>query len=163
MILPSYGPRVKGFTLIELLIVIAIIGVLSSILMSSFIGVRERARDGRRKSDLSQIQAALEQYRADQAQYPASGNGALGCGSTLVAGSSTFMQKVPCDPLGSGQSIYNGGTYWYWSDTNTYYLFSCLENSSDSQGVGSSDSRFTTTGAPTANCPSSKYYIIQNP
>lgn len=62
----------KGFTLIELLIVIAIIGVLATLLMVNFIGVRQRARDAQRKSDLRQIQSALEIYRSDQGSYPAS-------------------------------------------------------------------------------------------
>ncbi|MDP2672104.1 MAG: type II secretion system protein, partial [Candidatus Daviesbacteria bacterium] len=50
----------RGFTLIELLVAIAIIGILSSFLLSNFVGVRQRARDGVRKSDLRQIQSALE-------------------------------------------------------------------------------------------------------
>jgi len=60
----------KGFTLIELLIVIVIIGVLATLLMTNFVGVRQRGRDAQRKSDLRQIQAALELYRADVGQYP---------------------------------------------------------------------------------------------
>jgi general secretion pathway protein G len=56
----------KGFTLIELLVVIAIIGMLSALLVPNFMGARERARDAQRKSDLKQIQKALEMYRQDQ-------------------------------------------------------------------------------------------------
>src|SRR5690348_7093470 len=61
----------KGFTLVELLIVIAIIGILSTLLMTNFIGVRQRARDAQRKADVRQIQSALELYRADNGSYPA--------------------------------------------------------------------------------------------
>src|SRR5579872_5421721 len=60
----------KGFTLIELLIVLAIIGVLTGLLLANFIGVRERARDAQRKSDVKQIQTALELYRQDNGTYP---------------------------------------------------------------------------------------------
>ena len=60
----------KGFTLIELLVVIGIIGILSGLLMANFIGVRQRSRDGTRKSNLSQIQSAVELYRSDQGSYP---------------------------------------------------------------------------------------------
>ena len=60
----------KGFTLIELLVAISIIGVLSSFLLANFVGIRQRARDGVRKSDLRQIQSALELYRSDQSKYP---------------------------------------------------------------------------------------------
>ena len=67
--------NIKGFTLVELLIVIAIIGVLSALLMANFIGVRQRARDAQRKSDLRQMQSALELYRSDLGLYPTTQNG----------------------------------------------------------------------------------------
>ena len=61
-----------GFTLIELLVVIAIIGILTTFLVANFVGVKSRARDGQRKSDLRNIQAALEIYRSDKSVYPSS-------------------------------------------------------------------------------------------
>jgi len=45
----------RGFTLIETLVVIAIIGILASIILVSFSNVRERARDVRRKMEISTI------------------------------------------------------------------------------------------------------------
>ena len=50
----------KGFTLIELLIVIAIIGLLSTLAVISMSGARAKARDAQRLSDLKQMQTALE-------------------------------------------------------------------------------------------------------
>ncbi len=121
----------KGFTLVELLIVIAIIGVLAALLMSNFIGVRQRARDAQRKGDLESIRHALELYRADQGVYPQVGVGdgnfptTCGAGSSLFSGTTVYMQKIPCDPL--------GGSYVYSSDSNTYTLIACIENLNDSQ------------------------------
>ncbi len=114
----------KGFTLIELLIVVGIIGILSTLLMANFIGVRQRARDAQRKSDLRQIQSALEIYRSDQSTYPTT----LTCGGSLTGGtpSTTYMAKVPCDPS-------TGSSYSYTSTGATYTLYACLENSNDSQ------------------------------
>jgi general secretion pathway protein G len=112
-----------GFTLIELLVVIAIISVLSALLMANFVGVRQRGRDAQRKSDLRQIQAALELYRADVGSYPTA---LPGCGSSLTYGSATYLQKIPCDPL-------MGGPYAYTSAGTTYSLRACLENSNDPQ------------------------------
>ena len=65
--------RENGFTLIEILIAIAIVAILVSFMMPNFVGIRTRARDTRRKSDLSQIQKALELYKSDQnpPAYPA--------------------------------------------------------------------------------------------
>ncbi len=111
----------KGFTLIELLVVIAIISILAALLMANFVGVRQRGRDGQRKSDLRQIQAALELYRSDDGSYPTS---LPNCGSPLVAGSATYMRKIPCDPLQKDNYIFS-------SDGLLYTIYACIENEND--------------------------------
>jgi general secretion pathway protein G len=118
----------KGFTLIELLLVIAIIGVLSSFLIANFIGAKARARDAQRKSDMRQIQAALELYRADQDTYPAAP--LPSCGSPLAVGGTTYMKAIPCDPLNTGQYVYN---YTVGGGGTSYTLVVCLENTNDQQ------------------------------
>src|ERR1035437_7118266 len=124
----------KGFTLIELLIVIAIIGVLATLLMVNFVGVRQRARDAQRKSDLRQIQSALEIWRSDNGSYPASAEfaprGFGTCGDSLVKNGTIYMAKIPCDPSGAGKFVY---TYFSAGSTNvaSYSLYSCLENVGD--------------------------------
>lgn len=60
----------KGFTLIELMVVIAIIGILSGVIIASLGSSRARARDGKRVSDIGQIQLALELYRESNGRYP---------------------------------------------------------------------------------------------
>ena len=60
----------KGFTLIELLMVIAIIGILSSVVLASINSTRAKARDANRISDMKQIQIALELYRETNGSYP---------------------------------------------------------------------------------------------
>ncbi len=121
----------KGFTLIELLIVIAIIGVLAALLMVNFVGVRQRARDAQRKSDLRQIQSALEIYRADNGNYPTTTSdfptATCGTGVHFIKNgtSTTYMQTIPCDPLGA--------PYVFSFTSTTYSITACLENTSDSQ------------------------------
>ena len=140
----------RGFTLIELLVAISIIGVLSSFLLANFVGVRQRARDGVRKSDLRQIQSALELYRSDKGTYPPEPLPA--CGSPLQDSSSPpviYMQKIPCDPSPGAVYTYNSP-----SGNTTYSIFACLENGNDAQ-----------VDIPKVNCPSSTTwkYTLQNP
>ena len=140
----------KGFTLIELLVAISIIGVLSSFLLANFVGVRQRARDGVRKSDLRQIQSALELFRSDKGTYPLQPLPA--CGSPLQDSSSPpviYMQKIPCDPSPGAVYAYNSP-----SGNTRYSIFACLENGNDAQ-----------VDIPKVNCPSSTTwkYTLQNP
>lgn len=116
----------KGFTLIELLVVIAIIGLLTAFLVANFVGVKQRARDAQRKSDLRNIQAALEIYRSDQGVYR---SGLPACDQIWQDGA-TYMQKVPCDPLNTSPFTYK---YDFNSGTGGYTLGGCLENANDSQ------------------------------
>lgn len=65
----------KGFTLIELLIVIAIIGILSSIVLVSTRYAMSRARDAQRKNDLHAVATGLEMYFNDFGTYKVEGAG----------------------------------------------------------------------------------------
>jgi len=59
-----------GFTLIEMLVVIAIIGLLSSVVVIGLSGARQKARDARRIADIRQIQNALEIFYDAVTGYP---------------------------------------------------------------------------------------------
>jgi general secretion pathway protein G len=118
----------KGFTLIELLIVVVIIGILATLLMTNFVGIRQRGRDAQRKSDLRQIQASLELYRADQGKYP---DTVPSCNSPLEVASSVYMQKIPCDPFAPTDPYYYN--YITLDNGTTYSITACLENLNDPQ------------------------------
>lgn len=60
----------KGFTLIELLIVIAIIGILTTVGTVSLVQARRRTRDTKRVSDIQQVRNALVIYSNTRATYP---------------------------------------------------------------------------------------------
>jgi len=101
----------KGFTLIEMLVVVAIIGLLSSVVVVGLGSARQNARDARRISDIRQIQNALEVYYSTNQSYP---------DDTAFAGLST-----PNDPLAD-----RGYMYALVSDSGgqKYELGACLEN-----------------------------------
>jgi len=64
----------KGFTLIELLIAISIIGILVTLLVSNFLGIRMRSSDVQKKANLDQLKKALRLYYNDHQSYPESYN-----------------------------------------------------------------------------------------
>jgi len=131
----------RGFTLIEILIVIAILGILAVSLLGNYISSAKKGRDAQRKSDLGQLQKALEMYYSDMGSYPIGTSGQImGCPSgtacvwgatgdtghlrSAATGGTTYMRVIPKDP-----GTY---TYCYISDDGTYFkIYAKFENTSD--------------------------------
>ncbi|MEO5499105.1 MAG: prepilin-type N-terminal cleavage/methylation domain-containing protein, partial [Candidatus Saccharimonadales bacterium] len=66
----SLKQRQSGFTIVELLIVIVIIGILATLVIVTFSGVQQRARDSERKTDINAIAGQLEAAYAKNGVYP---------------------------------------------------------------------------------------------
>ena len=60
----------SGFTIIELLIVIAIIGILATLVLTNFQGAQARGRDTVRRSDINSLYQKLEEYYNENNGYP---------------------------------------------------------------------------------------------
>jgi len=111
-----------GFTLIELLVVISIIGLLSSIILSSLNSARMKARDSRRIADLNQIKLALELYFDANGYYPQSNCG-WDCNGyrystdsswdLLAADLRPYIKTLPKDPRNNCAGPWNAGCFSY--------------------------------------------------
>lgn len=60
----------KGFTIVELLIVIVVIGILATLVVTTYAGIQAKARDSKRQSDVKAIQTQLEAFYATNNYYP---------------------------------------------------------------------------------------------
>ena len=61
----------KGFTLIELLIVIAIIGILATVMMASLIKAKKKAYTAKASAELRNMAIGMKMHLIDYADYPA--------------------------------------------------------------------------------------------
>lgn len=106
------GNRQKssGFTLLELLVVIAIISILVTVGMTSFSTAQKKGRDAKRKNDMKEMQAALEQYYSVCGYtYPTPPAGSFYSPVICTAPSIAIMPTIISDPRGI-TPYYCGGT-----------------------------------------------------
>ena len=64
----------QGFTIIELLIVIVVIGILAALVITTYNGIQQKARDTERKTDINAVQGQVEAYQAENGMYPTLAN-----------------------------------------------------------------------------------------
>jgi prepilin-type N-terminal cleavage/methylation domain-containing protein len=111
--------KTKGFTLIELIVVIAIIGLLASIVFASLKTVRVKARDAQRISNLEQIKIALNLYASNNnGSFPTGGyfTSWSGCQDHSWQDLATilhpYISTLPLDPSGHSAGCPSSDTYW---------------------------------------------------
>ena len=89
-----------AFTLVELMVVVAIIALLTGIIMTNLTSSRAKTRDGKRISDIGQLQLSLALYYDRCKQFPSTlaTSTANGCpsGSSITLGS--YMSAIPTPP-----------------------------------------------------------------
>lgn len=142
--LQTTNRKFSGFTLIELLIVIAIIGLLTSVGIVIGLKYPKMARDAQRKSDLNLIKKNLEIYKSDTKRYPETGwRNSSGGGYWIVDGGYTgspipfdsqYLKKMPVDPKNTAP-----GPNTPWENSNNYAYFYLSNNFYDNVGGGTND------------------------
>jgi len=161
-------PKRGGFTLVELLIVIAVIGILTTIGLVSFGSSQIKSRDAKRKADLRQIANAMELYYNDKGQYPAPVNDTdgnfMGCGAGAITACSwgsltipfsntttntVYIIRLPDDPSSEFHYYYratpSSGLY------TKYQLYAHLENTQDKSILSSATGLDCGTGVDSCN------------
>jgi general secretion pathway protein G len=80
----------RGFTLIELIIVMAIIALLASIAIPSYVKSIKKANEAVLKEDLHTIRTAIDSYTVDREKAP------QGLDDLVQAG---YLKAIPVDPM----------------------------------------------------------------
>lgn len=116
---PTNNFLIKGFSLIELLTVIAIITILTTLVMVSTRSAQAKSRDTQRKSDLQEVAAALETYKAVNHQYPSLIDFVGSWQQLKPYLFPEFIDKWPEDPRKQSASAGFGEGYVYASNLET--------------------------------------------
>ena len=142
----------SGFTLIEILIVVAIIGLISTMGLVAFQTSMRRTRDARRISEVKSLQGAAEQYYADHANSYPTTDGCLTHLSAYVQGF-TIQGGVYVDPKARAyvcDFTPPGGATW------SYCVEALLEGTTANDGNSAVNCSGSTIGS------TSRYYLQHN-
>ncbi|MDP2649945.1 MAG: prepilin-type N-terminal cleavage/methylation domain-containing protein [bacterium] len=126
---PVQTRRNRGFTIIGLLVVMAIIGMLASIVLVALSTIQTKSRDTRRMEDIREIQKALSLYYVDNNQFPVATTAVVLDGTDAVSTALVSAGAIPAVP---GDPVHPSMTYTYQTNTTggSYTITFCLETDS---------------------------------
>ncbi len=110
--------RNSGFSLIEVMVVIAILGLLASLILPNVLGAGDQANRQKAKTDIIALENALAQYRLDNGVFPTTEQGL----EALVEEPQVeptprnyrrggYIQRLPKDPYGSEYLLLSPGEH----------------------------------------------------
>ena len=132
----------RGFTLIELLIVITIIAILASLVLSAAGYAQKKGARSRAEAEIAAVGAALENYKADNGDYPS--NSTVANCTNLVSSLMPSSGKVYFE----FKSKFTNSSGWLDPFGNTYgYIYT---NGSPNNGANNYD-LWSTAGGGASN------------
>ncbi len=93
----------RGFTIVELLIVIVVIGILAALVITTFTGIQQKARNTERTTDIKAVHGQVEAFYAQKGYYPSSAD--LNNSSWRSTNMKGLDQEALKDPKGSGYTV----------------------------------------------------------
>lgn len=112
------GHREAGFTLIEIMVVIAIIGILATMIVPKIMGRPDEARATAAKQDVGTIVQALKLYRLDTGRYPTTDQGLKALVDRPTSEpipqnwkTGGYLDSLPKDPWGNPYQYINPGAH----------------------------------------------------
>lgn len=119
----------RGMNLIEIMVVLVIIS-----LVTGFVGVAvfdqlKKARNSTAKTQIKQIEEALELYKMSKHRYPTTSEG-LGVLTQSTGGEGQFMKEIPKDPWDKEYVYLAPGTH----NTSSFDIYSYGDDGVDGGG-----------------------------
>ncbi|HMH30991.1 MAG TPA: prepilin-type N-terminal cleavage/methylation domain-containing protein [Methylomirabilota bacterium] len=98
----SLKKRNQGFTIVELLIVIVVIGILALLVITTYSGIQQKARNSKRQTDIASLQTQLEAFFSQNGYYPSLTD--LNSSTWLGTNMKSLDQNAMIDPSNPTQS-----------------------------------------------------------
>jgi general secretion pathway protein G len=116
---------VSGFTLIELMLVMVILAVMAAIVLPKFTGRSQQAKITAAKTQIAQLEVALDAFEIDISRYPTTAEGLKALVERPASDASEWQQPylkrdIPKDPWGNDYVYRYPGQY----NENGYDLYS---------------------------------------